>query len=309
MKMTKTEIAEDTLPYERVRRHISRYKDNPAMVTALATFAIALPSMTAYTRTEPFERWRTLIEFIVSRNLMLRHGLTPDQASQTWTQLKNLLQAVPEFLISDTYDEDVEMLREEVWNHRGALATTLKSRLHQRQSMSSLERNLFEFTLGYVPVWLEAEDDEDSDTTPAVWAKSGLGHERVMDILCEIWTRDFNSIYGQSLAHETIRISNPISKPKPRKKTSRWIESSQDSQEFRIWIIGDMLVSSGLAFWSAYVSSSGRTALVELHMPKCLFARLEKVGSHLFNVPQNIRESIVGLADGRALVNRWASDS
>ena len=278
------------------------------MVTALATFAIALPSLTTYTHTEPFERWRKLVELIVSRNLMLRHGMTPDQASQTWVDLNILLHAVPAFLVSNTYDEDVEMLRKEVWSHTEALATTLKSRLYQRQSMSSLERNLFEFTLGYLPIWLE-EEGNDSSATPAAWTKSGLGHERVMDILCEIWTRDFNAIYGQNLAHETIRVSNPISTPTPGVGSSRLVESPQESQEFRIWTIGDMLVSSGLAFWSAYVSSSGRTALVELHMPKFLFAQLEQVGSHLFNVPENIRESIAGLADGRALVNRWGSDS
>jgi hypothetical protein len=173
--------------------------------------------------------------------------------------------------------------------------------------MSSVDRNLYEFTLAYVPVWLEEGEDEDSDTPPAVWNKSGLGHERVYDILCEIWTRDFNSIYGGNLAHDTIRISNPRLSPQSRKVRSRWVELPQDVQEFPIWTIGDMLVRSGLAFWSAYVTSSGRTALVELHMPKYLFAQLEKVGSRLFNVPQNIRESIAGLADGRALVNRWGS--
>ena len=308
MKMTRPERSPGSISDQRVGEHIAGHKNNPAMVTALATFAIALPSLTTYTHTEPLERWRKLVELIVSRNLMLRHGMTPDQASQTWVDLNILLHAVPAFLVSNTYDEDVEMLRKEVWSHTEALATTLKSRLYQRQSMSSLERNLFEFTLGYLPIWLE-EEGNDSSATPAAWTKSGLGHERVMDILCEIWTRDFNAIYGQNLAHETIRVSNPISTPTLGVGSSRLVESPQESQEFRIWTIGDMLVSSGLAFWSAYVSSSGRTALVELHMPKFLFAQLEQVGSHLFNVPENIRESIAGLADGRALVNRWGSDS
>ena len=311
MKMTKTEP--DDFAYQRIRSHISKHKDDPPVVTALTTFAIALPSMTAYTRSEPFERWRNLVELVISRNLMLRHGMTPDQTNKTWVNLKNLLQTVPEFLTSETYDEDVEMMREEVWGLTGALAATLKSQLYQRQSMSSLDRNLFEFTLAYLPVWLEEEeeddDDEDNHTTPAAYTKSGLGHERVMDIICEIWTRDFNSIYGQRLAHETTRIVNPRPAPRSRRRNARWVESPQDSQEFRIWNIGDMLVRSGLAFWSAYVSSSGRTAMIELHMPKYLFAQLDKVGNQLFNVPKNIRDSIAGFADGRALVNRWGSDS
>ena len=289
---------------DQLHEYFQTNQDNPMVLDVVLTFYLSLPSKTGYTNHQG--TWKLLLGHMTNRNLRLKYRLKAKEASghmARFLEFRNSL--LSSFLSYDDYYDDRLRLRQTIEEFHNTFEAQLEKRLGSPVNLNELEKQVASFTVSYWPLkTYEAAEHEQGFGSAIFDHHSSQKNPFEYELLGEVWTQDFNLIFGADMSYELRKVKIASQQPFFRR-----FGLGPPFEEHKLWKIGDMLVSLGLAYWTCGVSSKGKTH-IDLEVPKSLGQQLPELSvsySPIPNLSDRLQPLYTGLEESIEK-NAWGID-